>query len=404
NQFQFILTELAFGIGMGIVVLASQYWGQGRTEPIKKIISVGVKLSFVIGFIFFAFAATMPRQILSLYTQDEAVIAEGVRYLRITCWTFLIFSVSNSLMYSLQSVETAMIGTVMSISTIIINICLNYCLIYGNFGFPELGTIGAAIATLISRSVELIIVLVYVRFIDRKLRMKISDLVRFDFTFFRDYIKVAAPVAISGGLWGVALSAQTAVLGHIGSQVVAANSISTMLFDILAVFGMASASASSVVMGKTIGEGRLDMVRSYTKTLQGIYVIIGLIAGTLLLVLRNVIVDIYSISEETRALTSSFIFVLGITTIGTCYEYPVESGIISGGGLTKYPAIVDNLFMWLFTIPSAILSAFVFGFPPIVTFCFLKADQLLKCIPNAIVVNRFRWVRILTREEKQPHD
>ena len=152
NQIQFTLQQIAAGIGMGIVVLASQYWGQKRIGPIKKIISVGVKLGLLVGIIFCAVSAILPAQVLSLFTNDRAVIAEGVRYLRVICWTYLIFSVSNSLMYSLQSVETAMIGTVMSLSTIVINACLNYCLIYGNFGFPELGVTGAAVATLVSRS------------------------------------------------------------------------------------------------------------------------------------------------------------------------------------------------------------------------------------------------------------
>ena len=153
NQIQFTLQQIAAGIGMGIVVLASQYWGQKRTDPIKKILNVGVKFGLLVGILFFVIAKLAPCQVLSLFTDDSAVIAEGVRYLRVISWTYLIFSVSNSLMYSLQSVETAMIGTVMSVSTICINICLNYCFIYGNFGAPELGIVGAAVATLISRTV-----------------------------------------------------------------------------------------------------------------------------------------------------------------------------------------------------------------------------------------------------------
>ena len=118
-------------------MLASQYWGKGEVGPIKKIISLGIKFSFIGGVIFFVLAMTIPHGVLSIFTNDAAVIDEGVKYLRIICWTYLIFAVSNSLMYSLQSVETATIGTVMSISTICINVCLNYCFIYGNFGAPE---------------------------------------------------------------------------------------------------------------------------------------------------------------------------------------------------------------------------------------------------------------------------
>lgn len=399
NQLQFALQQIAAGIGLGIVVLSAQYWGQRRTGPIKKIINIGVKTGFLVGVVFFALSKALPTGVLSLFTNDDAVIAEGARYLRVICWTYLVFSVSNSLMYSLQGVETAAIGTVMSLTTICINICLNYCFIYGNFGAPELGIVGAAVATLVSRIVELIIILVYVLFIDKKLKMRLGELLGFDFTYLRDYVRVAAPIALSGLLWGVAQAAQTAVLGHISASVIAANSIAVIVFQIFAVVGMASANVASVTMGKTIGQGRLDMVRSYSKTMQGIFVLIGVLFGSLMFVFKDWIVGLYTVSDETKALAVSFISVLSLTTMGSCYEYPVEGGIIAGGGDTRYAALMDNLFMWLFTIPAAVLSAFVFRFPPVVTFCCLKADQLLKCIPNAIVCNRYRWLRILTREE-----
>ena len=400
NQIQFTLQQIASGIGMGIVVLAAQYWGQRRTEPIKQIINIGVKFGFLTGVVFFVISKVAPSAILSLFTDDQEVIDEGVRYLDIICWTYLVFVVSNSLMYSLQSVETATVGTVMSLSTICINVCLNYCLIYGHLGAPEMGIAGAAIATLVSRIVELIIILCYVLFIDKKLKMKWIELIRFDFTFLRDYIKVAMPVIVSGLLWGVAQATQTAVLGHISATVIAANSIAVVIFQIFAVFGLSCANVASVVMGMTIGQGRLNMVRSYSKTMQAIFVLIGVTFGMLMFLLKDAIVSLYTVSDETKQMALSFLTVLSITSMGTSYEVPVQSGIIAGGGVTKYAAWMDNLFMWLFTIPSAFLSAFVFKFSPVITFCFLKADQIVKCLPNAITCNRYHWVRILTRDSE----
>lgn len=398
NQIQFTLQQIAAGIGLGIVVLASQYWGKRNITPIKKIISLGIKFAFIVGIIFLLISIFIPNSVLSLFTNDQLVIAEGVRYLKVICWTYLIFSISNSLMYSLQSVETVFIGTVMSISTICINMCLNYIFIYGNFGAPELGIVGAAIATLVSRIIELIIIFVYILIIDKKLKMKLTELLKFDFTYLKDYISVATPIVVSGMLWGVAQGAQSAILGHISATAIAANSIAVVIFQIFAVIGMASANASSVVIGKTIGENQLDKVKSYSKTMQWIFLLIGIISGCLLFLSKDMIINIYSVSDETKTLAGQFLTILSITIVGSCYQYPVAGGIIAGGGSTKYTAWVDNLFMWLFTIPTAFLSAFVFDFPPAMTFCFLKADQLLKCIPNFITCNRYRWVRTLTRD------
>ncbi len=397
NQLQFTLQQIAAGIGMGIVVLAAQYWGQKRTGPIKKIISLGVKCGFFSGVLFFAISQLAPAGVLGLFTGDEAVIGEGMRYLKVICWTYPVFGLSNSLMYALQSVETAMIGTVMSCSTICINVCLNYCFIYGNFGAPELGIVGAAVATLVSRLVELGIILFYILVVDKKLHMKLWEILRWDGTYLQDYLKVSTPIVISGLLWGVAQAAQTAIPGHMSATAIAANSIAIILFEIFAVLGAACANTASVVTGKTIGAGKLDKVKAYSKTMQGIFLLGGLFSGGMLFLCKDWIVNFYTVSPEVKAMAVDFMTVLSVASIGSCYEYPVEGGIIAGGGSTKYAAVVDNLFMWLFTIPSAALSAFVFQFPPVVTFAFLKADQILKCIPNFITCNRYRWVKLLTR-------
>jgi len=245
--------------------------------------------------------------------------------------------------------------------------------------------------------VELIIIAVYLFFIDKKLRMRPRHLLNLDFTYLKDFIKAALPVMISGGLWGVAQGAQTAILGHMSATVIAANSIASVIFQIFVVVGMSSANAASVTMGKTVGEGRLDQVRPYSRTLQFIFLCIGVVSALAMFLCRDLIISFYAVSEEAKQLASRFLIVLSIATVGSCYEYPIEGGIIAGGGNPRYQAIVDTLFMWLFTIPLSAAAAFLFNASPLVVFCCLKADQLLKCIPNGIACNRYKWVKSLTR-------
>ena len=398
NQYQFVLQQLAAGIGMGIVVLAGQYWGKKELEPIRRIIGLGIKMGLAAGLVFLALALAVPEFMLGLLTDSQPVIDEGVKYLRILCFTYPIFGLSNSLMYALQSVETVMVGTLMSVSTVCINVCLNYCLIYGNFGAPELGVEGAAIATLISRIVELAIILFYVLKVDRKLRMKVRDLLRVDLSFLGSYVKVAAPLMASGFFWGIAQAVQTSILGHLTPPAIAANSICAIIFHLLGVFGMSCASASSVTIAKTIGEGNMDRVKPYSISLQLIFILIGLVSGLAIFLSRDFVVGLYNtLSPEATQLTYQFLTVLSVTTVFSCYQYPVASGIVAGGGDTKYPAIVENLFMWLWVIPLSWLCAFAFKVPPVWVFICLKSDQVLKCIPNSIKCNRFRWARELTR-------
>ena len=322
NQIHFVMQELCSGIGMGIVVLASQYWGQQRIEPIKKIISMGIKMAFVVGLVFFLLSQFAPMPLMHFFTNDAAVAAEGAKYLAVIGWTYLIFSISNSLMYSLQSVQTAAIGTVMSCSTICINLVLNYCLIFGHFGFPELGIVGAAVATLVSRSVELVIILVYVLFIDKKLRLSLKDIFGWDMTFAGKYMRVSLPVLCSTSLWGVAQAAQTSILGHIDAVAIAANSIASVVYQFTAILVNCSAGAACVVIGKTIGEGRRDAIKPYSRTIQILFVIIGVFTAVLLYFVRIPLLNFYNVSGETYDLANTFLLILCVTVIGTAVFSP----------------------------------------------------------------------------------
>ncbi len=397
NQIQFLLQMVIGGIASGVVVLGAQYWGKSETEPIKHIISVGMKFAILAGLIFFTAMFFFPQQTLRLLTNEQDIIDEGIKYMRIMSVTCIVFAISNTLVMSLRSVETAFIGTLMAAITMVINIAMNYCLIFGNLGFPELGIRGAAIATLTCWTIELVIILVYIRFIDKKLKATLKSIFSFDFSYLRDYIKTSLPIVLSGSFWGVAQAAQTSILGHMGAASIAANAIAAVIFQVVSVFAVSSANASSVIIGKTVGENRLDKVKAYTVTMQVLFVLIGIVSGAILFAIKDAIIDIYSISEETRQLSSAFIIILSITMVGTAYEFPVASGIIQGGGDTKYAFIIEMISMWGFTIPLSALSAFVFHLPPVYTFFFLKLDQLLKCIPNGIRCNRYKWVRKLTR-------
>ena len=399
NQIQYLLQTIVSGFSSGVVVLGAQYWGKKDIQPIKRIFSMGFKFSALVGVVFFLITALSPAGVLGLLTNDAAVIEQGVIYLSIMSFTYILFAISNAIIMSLRSVETTMIGPIVSLVTLGINATLNYCLIFGNFGFPEIGILGAAAATCTSRVAELVIVLIYLFAVDKKLRLKLKDLLRPDFFYFKDYILVTLPIVGSSGFWGLAMVAQTAILGHMSAAAIAANSVAGTVFQIASVIAICSANSSSVVMGKTIGEGKLDKVRPYSRTLQTLFVIIGVASGVVLFLLKDLILGFYTLTPETRALSNSFILVLCVTLVGSAYEFPVSAGIIQGGGDTKYAFLVDTLFMWCFTIPFSALSAFVWNFPPLITFMFLKSDQLLKCIPNAIKCNRYKWVKELTRTE-----
>ena len=399
NQIQFLLQMVVGGIGNGITVLGAQYWGKKQIEPIRRVTSIGMVLAIGASALMMLAVYFFPNQVLSLLTNEQTVIAEGKKYLVIICYSYILFAITNVLLASLRSVETVRIGFVVTLTALVVNVILNYGLIYGRLGMPELGVEGAAIATLASRIVEFLIVVIYALFFDKKIGWKPKDLLHLDGGLFRDYIRVGMPLILSSSIWGLAMSAQTAILGRMGGETIAANSIATTIFQVITVVTYGSASASSVVIGKAVGEGDIPRVKAYSKTLQIIYIFIGILTGLVLWLCKDFIISLYSITEETRALTVEFIAVLSVTVIGTSYQCACLTGIVTGGGDTKFVLINDLIHQWLIVIPSAFLSAFVFHAPLWVTFACLKSDQVLKCFVAIVKVNRYKWIRVLTREE-----
>lgn len=398
NNIQFFLNMAASGISSGMTVIASQYWGQKDTKPIHKVSAVAMWLGIIFTMLIFAFAAVAPETLIRLFTDKEAVIEQAVLYLDVIKYTYLMFTLSTILLAILRSVETVKIGFYVSLSSFALNIFLNYTLIYGKFGAPEMGIRGAAVATLVSRAIELAVTVIYLLAFDKKLKIRIRDLFITDKQMVKDYFKTGLPLMMSSVSWGIAMSIQGAIIGRLIESAIAANSIATTLFQVATVICYASSNAACVLIGKTVGENMsMDIIKRRSKSLQLIFLAIGVVSSAILLVAKNLIVGFYNASPETLEITNQFIWVLCVTVIGTAYEAPCLCGIVSGGGETSFVLKNDIIFMWLIVLPLSALSAFVFRFPVWVTFACLKADQVLKCAVAVVKVNKFNWIKTVTR-------
>lgn len=396
NQIQFILNSMVGAAGEGLVVMATQYWGQHRTEPIKKLTSIALAFGVGIAMLFFLLVSLFPNGALRLFTKDTAVIAEGVKYLKIVSWTYPFFGITMVLISALKSVETVKIGLVVSLSTLVVNCSLNYILIFGRFGAPELGTQGAAIATLAARIVEFIIILFYILFRDKKLKLRFSDL-KIDRSLLKDYWKVSFPVFVNSGLWGASNALQTMILGHMTASAIAANSIASSLYQLLKVASVGAAASASIIIGKTVGSGDMKKIKEYSKTLQVLFICIGITISAAMFLLRAPLLSLYNLSAETKEMANTFLLILCVTIIGMSYEMPTFGGIIKGGGDTKAVMINDLISIWGIVIPLSLAAAFLWKLPPAIVLICLNSDQVFKCLPAAIYVNRYKWVRKLTK-------
>lgn len=402
NQVQFLFQQLLLGAADAIVVLGSQYWGQGRTEPIKRFSTGALGLGVALSLLLFTVSAITPGSVVSMFTSDPEIHAAGVEYLRVMKYSYLIFAMTHLLLAILRCVETVRIGFWVSVSTLLVNGGLNYLLIEGHLGAPRLGVTGAAIATLSARVVELIIVLIYLLFMDKKLSWRMRDFFSADKLLVRDYLRLVRSFLMTSLLFGGAVMLQTVILGHMDDNAIAANSIASTLYQMLKVAIVGAASAAAVLIGKAIGSGRMEVIKSYVQTLQLMFVGIGICTSTLLFLLREPIVGLYAaispdLSQETYDMAMQFILVLCVTGFGTAYQMPTATGIIRGGGDARFIMINDLISIWGIVLPVSLLAAFVFKWPPVVVIACLNADQVFKCGAVGIKANRYRWIKKLTR-------
>lgn len=400
NQIQIVFQYLMNGITNGMLSLGSQYHGSHMDEHLKKIIAAAARIALTFGLILFLLATFMPEALLRLFVGNEpAVIAEGLKYLRIMRFTYPLFSVSGVLLGSMRTVETVILSVYVSCIALVVNFSLNFTLIFGRFGAPELGITGAGIGTLTARLVEFLIVTVYVFRFDRKLRLRPSQLKATDRNLTKDYLKIACPVMVIQGLFGLNTAVQNAILGHLDTSIMAAYSISSVLFQLLKVAAIGACNAATILIGQSIGRNDpLPRVKEYARSLQVLFAGLGLSLGVLYCLLSIPLLSFYTLEPATHDLARSFLLVQAVVIMGMSYQMPTMGGIMRGGGNAKYQMTVDLISIWGIVVPLSLPGAFVWNWSPLAVVICMNADQLFKCVPAFIGCNRYRWVRRMVKE------
>lgn len=401
NQLQTVLQMFVGGIEGAIMILAAQYWGKKDTGSIRKVVSIGVKLALAVGVLITLCAVLFPTQIISIFTADAGVIADGADYLRIVGFSYLFFCISQVMIASMRSVETARIGMYISIMALVVNVSLNYILIFGKLGLPAMGVKGAAVATLISRVLEAAVSVLYVFVIDRKLEFSFSDLLKTDKVLFKDFIRYGLPVIGGQLVWSANMLANSMILGHYDAGVIAATSVAGMLHNLIYVWMNGLSSAVGVITGKTVGAGRYETMKEYARTVQLMFLIVGILSGGAVLLLRDPFISAYGdLTLAAQEYSREFINVISVTIIGTCYQAACLFGLVKSGGDISFVFKNDTIFVFLVVIPSALIASWL-GAPPWVVFACLKCDQILKCFVAVVKINRFNWMKNLTRDSRE---
>lgn len=399
NQIQFLYQQLLIAFGDGMVIFCSQYWGKKQIQPMKKVIAIAMRFGVATAVMLFLVITLFPGQAMQVFTTDERIIREGVTYLRTIRFTYLFFAVTQMLLAALRSTEVAKIALNLSVLALVVNCGINYVLIFGRFGAPELGVTGAAIGTLTARILECAVLIGYIVQKEKYLRLKLADFMQRDQTLLKDYLKVLMPLLVFSVLWGINTAMQTVVLGHMNSAAIAANSAASNLYLVVKSAAVGAASAASVMIGKTIGMGDGELVKRYARKLQILFLLLAIAGGILLYFIRIPVLSLYDLSPETMELANQFLIILSVVYVAMAYQMPTNAGIIKGGGSVYFSAKLDTVCICLIVIPLSCYMAFVAGASPAVVVICLNIDQFIKCVPVFLKVNYGNWMKKLTREE-----
>lgn len=394
NDFINIFQIMCMGMGYGAAVLTAKHWGSKDITSLKKVMTIMLRVCLCISSVFTILAFVWPEFIMTIFSNEQPIIANGAKYFKISAFTFIPMGITLTLTAILRSVRETRVPLIFAIVTFFTNIFFNWLFIFGNLGAPRMEIRGAALGTLISRLIEAGCTLTYILVIDKKIRYRIRDFFVSCSDTIPSYIKFCIPVLISDTLLGVGNSMTAVIMGHIGAGFVAANAIISQVVRMSTVFNQGVSSAASVLTGNTLGEG--DKKRAYDQgiTLFMLSIILGLFAAVVIIVVSPFIIANFNITEETKAIAYELMWAVSIMVVFQATQSTLTKGVLRGGGDTRFLMVGDIVFLWLVSVPLGYFTGLQWGCSAFIIYCALKADWFVKTVLCTYRLIKGKWIKL----------
>lgn len=387
---------LCMGLGMGASVMTSQYWGRNDMDSFRKVITLTTRISVLVAFVFAIVTLAFPSQIMSIYSNEQPIIDEGVKYFRFLAYGFIFQGLSLPIGLVFRSSGKAVVALVGSVIAFVVNVFLNWVFIFGNLGAPRMEIAGAAFATMISYGCEAVFILIYVFVVDKTISYRIKNLIEPCSKLLREFGKFSVPVIISDFLLGLGSTLIAIIMGHIGSAFVAAYAVVSAITRLSTVALQGLSHASAVVVGNTLG-GK-EEVRAYKEgcTFFGISIIFGIFSSLIILIIGNPMLSFYKeLSEEAVAIAKQLIYAVCIQVIFNTAGNMLTKGVLRGGGDTRFLMVADIIFLWVLSVPLGALAGLYFHLPAFWTYLCLTIDSFIKFFVGAKRLFSKKWIYIV---------
>ena len=396
TQIQFIQNMIVFSITGAGSILGAQYWGKGDSLTIQKIFNLMLRFSGLVSFVFFAACELAPGILMGAFTGDAILTEIGSTYLRIAGWSYLMSGVSQCYLTIMKVTGHVNPSAWISSLAVIINIVFNSIFIFGLFFVPRMEAGGAAIATTLARAIELALCIT-VSSRDGYIRPDLSKVFTSEKRLTADFGKQCLPLLGGGLLWGVGFTSYTAIIGHMSSDAAAANSVASVVRDLICCACNGIGSASGIIVGFELGAGNLERGKVYGIRLMKLSYVIGFASMAVVLALTPIIVRMVLLTPKAHGYLTGMMCIMAVYMIGRCVNTVTINGVIDGGGDTVFDMYSLAVSMWCVAIPLALLGAFVFHWPVLLVYACTCLDEVGKIPWVMIRFRKYKWVRNLTK-------
>lgn len=393
NQFIVLFIFMCMGISMGASVLTGRFWGARDMVSLKKVVTIAYRIGLGIALFFTVINFAFARQIMGLYSDEAPVVEAGTIYLRWSTATFLLMAMNTVSTNVIRSVGVNHISFIASLCSFFVNISANYVLIFGKFGLPEMGVAGAALGTVIARIVEASIMCIYVFRADRKLCYRIKDLFGKCADMIQEFLRISIPVMLSDSLLGIGESVLAVIMGHIGSQFVAANAITGVVQRLSTIFISGMAHAGCIITTQTLGTKDVEAAKRQGTTMLLIGTIVGILAAGFITMLKTPVINSYNITDDTKQIAHQLMNAISFIVVFRSANTILAKGVLRGGGDTKFLVYADTSLMWLIAIPLGAAAGLWLKLPSFWIYTCLYSDQILKAVWCTYRLRSGKWIK-----------
>ena len=397
SQIMFILNLVYSGISSGVIMLAAQYWRKQDTFTIERIMGIGMRISILISTVFFILAFFFPALLMRIFTNDMQLVSTGIPYLKIVSFSYLFMSISQVYLCTMRTIERVIFATAANASALLLNILLNAVFIFGLLGAPKMGIAGVALATTIARGIEFVICMLdALKF--KTIRFRPSTIFERHKLLFADFMKYSLPAFGNEVSWGLAFSMYSVIMGHLGSDIVAANAVVVVARNLGTVSCFGIANAGAILLGKSIGAGRMETVKADASKFCKITFISGMIGGIFIFLLRPLFMNMADLTATAQGYLNIMLFINMYYVLGQAMNTAVICGVFRSGGDSKWGFICDTIDMWGYAVPMGFFTAFVLKLPPMWVYFIICTDEFVK-IPFVYKhYKSYKWLKNITRE------